>query len=244
MARLLISISYAIYNPASNASYSTSLFVDANLKRRAYVCSFSSGLIKINPAPDPSKLEAPLVHRLALLLGVLGNIFGASLRHMGTCLSSLSASSTALMLFFEAARPRGFILSDRSIPYLQVFGFPPPVMVLWILVISAWVHAKISAFDFKRYCNLFLKEGGSCFSMMTEPMAWQTDYCIMKENVHTKRTEIRTWNNSRERVKWKEKTTRSSRTYGMATDYGIMKKKMSILSGRKSVPGMNSRNRG
>nr|GEU71426.1 ribonuclease H-like domain, reverse transcriptase, RNA-dependent DNA polymerase [Tanacetum cinerariifolium] len=29
----------------------------------------------------------------------------------------------------------------------------------------------------------------------------QTDYCIMKENVHTKRTEIRTWNNSRE--KWK-----------------------------------------
>nr|GFA77034.1 hypothetical protein [Tanacetum cinerariifolium] len=38
-----------------------------------------------------------------------------------------------------------------------------------------------------------------------------TDYCIMKENVHTKRTEIRTWNNSRERGKWKEKTTRSSR---------------------------------
>nr|GEY04638.1 hypothetical protein [Tanacetum cinerariifolium] len=41
-------------------------------------------------------------------------------------------------------------------------------------------------------------------------MAWQTDYCIMKENVHTKRTEIRTWNNSREKGNWKEKTTRSS----------------------------------
>nr|GFC49265.1 hypothetical protein [Tanacetum cinerariifolium] len=26
--------------------------------------------------------------------------------------------------------------------------------------------------------------------MKKEPMAWQTDYCIMKENVHTKRTEI------------------------------------------------------
>nr|GEV47938.1 hypothetical protein [Tanacetum cinerariifolium] len=33
-------------------------------------------------------------------------------------------------------------------------------------------------------------------------------------------------------------------TYGMATDYGIMKEEMSKLSGRKSVPGMNSRNRG
>nr|GEY31929.1 copia protein [Tanacetum cinerariifolium] len=33
-------------------------------------------------------------------------------------------------------------------------------------------------------------------------------------------------------------------TYGMATDYGIMKEEMSKLSGRKSVPGMNSRKRG
>nr|GFA46055.1 hypothetical protein [Tanacetum cinerariifolium] len=33
-------------------------------------------------------------------------------------------------------------------------------------------------------------------------------------------------------------------TYGMATDYGIMKEEMSKLSGRKSIPGMNSRKRG
>nr|GFC81493.1 hypothetical protein [Tanacetum cinerariifolium] len=33
-------------------------------------------------------------------------------------------------------------------------------------------------------------------------------------------------------------------TYGMATDYGIMKEEMFELSGRKSVPGMNSRKRG
>nr|GEU40782.1 alpha/beta hydrolases superfamily protein [Tanacetum cinerariifolium] len=32
-----------------------------------------------------------------------------------------------------------------------------------------------------------------------------TDYCIMKENVHTKRTEIRTWNNSREKGKMERK---------------------------------------
>nr|GEV85666.1 integrase, catalytic region, zinc finger, CCHC-type, peptidase aspartic, catalytic [Tanacetum cinerariifolium] len=33
-------------------------------------------------------------------------------------------------------------------------------------------------------------------------------------------------------------------TYGMATDYGIMKEEMSKLNGRKSVPGMNSRKKG
>nr|GEY33616.1 putative reverse transcriptase domain-containing protein [Tanacetum cinerariifolium] len=33
-------------------------------------------------------------------------------------------------------------------------------------------------------------------------------------------------------------------TYGMATDYGIMKEGMSILRGQKSVPGINSRERG
>nr|GFD29305.1 hypothetical protein [Tanacetum cinerariifolium] len=32
-------------------------------------------------------------------------------------------------------------------------------------------------------------------------------------------------------------------TYGMATDYCIMKEGMSILRGRKSVPGMNSSER-
>nr|GEZ44089.1 hypothetical protein [Tanacetum cinerariifolium] len=33
-------------------------------------------------------------------------------------------------------------------------------------------------------------------------------------------------------------------TYGMATDYGITNEEMSKLSGRKSVPRMNSRNKG
>nr|GEX51028.1 putative ribonuclease H-like domain-containing protein [Tanacetum cinerariifolium] len=33
-------------------------------------------------------------------------------------------------------------------------------------------------------------------------------------------------------------------TYGMATDYGIMNEELSILSGQKSVPGINSRKRG
>nr|GFC28968.1 hypothetical protein [Tanacetum cinerariifolium] len=51
---------------------------------------------------------------------------------------------------------------------------------------------------------------GASYVMVMEPMAWQTDYCIMKENVHTKRTEIRTWNNSREKGKMERKTTRSS----------------------------------
>nr|GEW42413.1 hypothetical protein [Tanacetum cinerariifolium] len=32
-----------------------------------------------------------------------------------------------------------------------------------------------------------------------------TDCCIMKENIHTKRTEIRTWNNSREKGKMERK---------------------------------------
>nr|GEY49297.1 hypothetical protein [Tanacetum cinerariifolium] len=39
-------------------------------------------------------------------------------------------------------------------------------------------------------------------------------------------------------------TTLLRGTYGMATDYGIMKEEMSKLSGRKSVPGMDSRKRG
>nr|GFA02970.1 hypothetical protein [Tanacetum cinerariifolium] len=52
---------------------------------------------------------------------------------------------------------------------------------------------------------------GASYVMVMEPMAWQTDYCIIKENVHTKRTKIRTWNNSREKGKMERKTTRSSR---------------------------------
>ncbi|GJR87372.1 hypothetical protein Tco_0211383, partial [Tanacetum coccineum] len=58
---LLISISRVIRNPASNASYSALLFVVSNLKRREYVYSFPSGLININPAPEPLELEAPSV---------------------------------------------------------------------------------------------------------------------------------------------------------------------------------------
>nr|GEU84043.1 hypothetical protein [Tanacetum cinerariifolium] len=59
MARLLISISPAICNPASNASYSASLFVVLNWNRRSYVYSFPSGLININPTLELSELEAP-----------------------------------------------------------------------------------------------------------------------------------------------------------------------------------------
>nr|GFB65607.1 hypothetical protein [Tanacetum cinerariifolium] len=33
-------------------------------------------------------------------------------------------------------------------------------------------------------------------------------------------------------------------TYGMETDYGIVKEEMSKLGGRKFVPGMNSRKKG
>ncbi|GJV36998.1 hypothetical protein Tco_1409475 [Tanacetum coccineum] len=61
MARLLISISHAIRNAASNASYSASLFVISNSKRRAYVYSLPSRLINISPALEPSELDAPSV---------------------------------------------------------------------------------------------------------------------------------------------------------------------------------------
>nr|GEZ46025.1 hypothetical protein [Tanacetum cinerariifolium] len=53
--------------------------------------------------------------------------------------------------------------------------------------------------------------------------------------------------NSRDRKIGKKGTTLSSRephgTYGMAIDYCIMKEEMSIVRGRKSVPGMNSSER-
>ncbi|GKB60259.1 hypothetical protein Tco_0916445 [Tanacetum coccineum] len=39
-------------------------------------------------------------------------------------------------------------------------------MVLRIPIISAWAHAKTLTFDLRRFCNLFLKEGGSYFLMM------------------------------------------------------------------------------
>ncbi|GJU91563.1 hypothetical protein Tco_1303986 [Tanacetum coccineum] len=61
LARLLISISRAICNPTSNASYSASLFVVSNSKRRAYVYSLPSRLISISHAPEPSKLDASSV---------------------------------------------------------------------------------------------------------------------------------------------------------------------------------------
>nr|GEW86506.1 hypothetical protein [Tanacetum cinerariifolium] len=58
--------------------------------------------------------------------------------------------------------------------------------------------------------------------------------------------------NSRERGNGKKKTTPSSRELhdkelehmAWQTDYCIMEKEMSILRGRKSVPGMNSSERG
>nr|GEU87495.1 putative ribonuclease H-like domain-containing protein [Tanacetum cinerariifolium] len=61
------------------------------------------------------------------------------------------------------------------------------------------------------------------------------DYSVSR-NVHTKWTEICTWNNNRKKGKWKEKTTRPSH-------YCIMKEGMPILRRWKSVPGMNSSER-
>ncbi|GJY79789.1 hypothetical protein Tco_0485590 [Tanacetum coccineum] len=48
--------------PASNASYSASLFVVSNSNLKAYVYSFPSGLISIKPALEPSELEASSVY--------------------------------------------------------------------------------------------------------------------------------------------------------------------------------------
>ncbi|GKA07787.1 hypothetical protein Tco_0687011 [Tanacetum coccineum] len=73
MARLLISISRATHNPASNASYSTLLFVVLNSKRRAYVYSLTSGLINIGPTPEPLDLDTPL--RASLASVVYGMVF-------------------------------------------------------------------------------------------------------------------------------------------------------------------------
>ncbi|GJU54736.1 hypothetical protein Tco_1228450 [Tanacetum coccineum] len=39
----------------------------------------------------------------------------------------------------------------------QRLGFPPTVMVLGIPVISVWVHEKMSTFNLRRTCSLFLK---------------------------------------------------------------------------------------
>nr|GEZ84166.1 hypothetical protein [Tanacetum cinerariifolium] len=84
-------------------------------------------------------------------------------------------------------------------------------------------------------------------------MAWQTDNGIMKEGMSIlKGRKSVPGMNSREKGKWKEKTTLSLRELhdkelepmAWQTDNGIMKEGMSILKGRKSVPGMNSREKG
>ncbi|GKA95088.1 hypothetical protein Tco_0817126 [Tanacetum coccineum] len=77
--------------PASNALYSTSLFMVSNSNRKAYVYSIPSGLININPALEPSKLEALSIYNFQIL-------------SEWTCLTSLSASKMALMLYVEATR--------------------------------------------------------------------------------------------------------------------------------------------
>ncbi|GKE76293.1 hypothetical protein Tco_1542413, partial [Tanacetum coccineum] len=50
--------------PAINASYSDSLLEVGNSKRRAYLISFPSRLVKMRPAPVPSLLDAPSVYNV------------------------------------------------------------------------------------------------------------------------------------------------------------------------------------
>nr|GEY79259.1 hypothetical protein [Tanacetum cinerariifolium] len=77
-----------------------------------------------------------------------------------------------------------------------------------------------------------------------EHMAWQTDYCIMKEGMSI----LRGWKsvpgmNSSERENGKRVPLRLHEHMAWQTDYCIMKEGMHILRGRKSVPGMNSSKR-
>nr|GEW37517.1 hypothetical protein [Tanacetum cinerariifolium] len=65
-----------------------------------------------------------------------------------------------------------------------------------------------------------------------------TDYCIMKENVYTKRTEILTWNNSREKGKMERNTTRSSRElHGIVAEEGIPYERSPANIPRRHVAG-------
>nr|GEW51843.1 hypothetical protein [Tanacetum cinerariifolium] len=67
IARLLI----PILSSVRNTSYFASLFMVSNSNHRAYMYSFPSGLININPAPEPLELKAPLAR--AFLMGVSVN---------------------------------------------------------------------------------------------------------------------------------------------------------------------------
>nr|GEU74423.1 hypothetical protein [Tanacetum cinerariifolium] len=56
-------------NPVMSASYSASLLVVSNSNLNAYVYSFPSGFTNIIHAPEPSKLEAPLVNSFYVFSG-------------------------------------------------------------------------------------------------------------------------------------------------------------------------------
>nr|GFA79672.1 hypothetical protein [Tanacetum cinerariifolium] len=71
-----------------------------------------------------------------------------------------------------------------------------------------------------------------------EPMAWQTDYCIMKEGMS-----ILGGRKSVPGISSSEKENGKKGTCGMAIDYCILKEEMSIIRGRKSVPGISSSER-
>nr|GEZ85280.1 hypothetical protein [Tanacetum cinerariifolium] len=66
---------------------------------------------------------------------------------------------------------------------------------------------------------------GASYVMVMELMAWQTDYCIMKENVHTKRKEILLGGKGDNIAVLGGKGDHEIGTYDLATDYGIMKEK-------------------
>ncbi|GKB93982.1 hypothetical protein Tco_0980119 [Tanacetum coccineum] len=116
-----ISISLAMRNPASRASYSASLLVVSNANLNAYVYSFPSGLTTISPAPEPSELEALLVNSFHAFLGfssfLLISLFFASLLSGSGVSARKSANIFPLIKFLPL---NSILCSPNSMAYLAM----------------------------------------------------------------------------------------------------------------------------
>ncbi|GJR96095.1 hypothetical protein Tco_0268269 [Tanacetum coccineum] len=100
-------MSIAIYRPANNASYSTSLLVVSNLNLRAYVYSFPSGLTSIRPVPEPYELEASSVYKFYMLpeLGALFATFGFLVYISLSSTEGVSARKSTMICPLTELRP-------------------------------------------------------------------------------------------------------------------------------------------
>ncbi|KAL2498092.1 putative ribonuclease H-like domain-containing protein [Abeliophyllum distichum] len=110
-------------SPVITASYSASLLVAGNLKRKEYSSSSESGLIIIMPAPEPSLLDDPSTYIFHFVLA------SSSSLDFGGAVSSAIKSANACAFMAVV----GLNSMSNSVSSIAHFNNLPKVSGRWII---------------------------------------------------------------------------------------------------------------